>query len=34
MRKIIIENIDLMSKEEESKLKDTLKQLNVIFKEE
>ncbi|KKP30602.1 MAG: hypothetical protein UR20_C0054G0003 [Candidatus Woesebacteria bacterium GW2011_GWE2_31_6] len=33
MRKIIIENVDLMDKYEEAKLKETLKRLNVEFKE-
>ena len=34
MKRIVIENIDLMSEEEEHQLKETLKNLNVEFQEE
>lgn len=34
MRRIIIENIDLMSKDEEKELEYTLKKLNVEYKKE
>ena len=33
MRKIVIENVDLMSEDEEQHLKDVLDGLNVEFKE-
>ncbi len=34
MRKIVIENVDLMSEEEEKHLKEVLDGLNIEFKDE